>query len=486
MLDPNRYALNAETVGFRKRMGLSVPMDAFKIALQNQTDAIKVRRELEETPITEIHVMGGGMFGIATDEKTKTYARQQRQINGYVLRSFKANGGPIILPPKHGEGLLATPMNLGQRQYGGYNSIVGNYVSSFTEPLQAPLDNNTMLLAKAGIMASNESASNPYAKLQFLLNMQNTQREINENQAAFMETRQYNVQKDIAKTLREAESQEFSGSRKRRVQRQEEQGIDIPAGRLSVTEGELQQGLANLRRVPREQREQQEVPRERKRSKQDITATPKKLDFKAHLEQQAQQWTDIGGVTPAAAAYVPEEEKEDYVPFSYAAQTAQIRARHVEFAKEAGTKVQKAEKASVVNVEGAGNAQDIRSDPQILASSITALSKEQKAATDSLFARMGNLDGNSSTFSAAANNIAIASPALERGKSRRTSVMPGMADPPSSLFPTLNNTRGGSFNVGSRVAPQPPPGQQSSSPSILSKARNLFSPNRVGNVSDVA
>ena len=217
MLDPSRYSLDAATVGFRKRMKQTVNWESFEKAVQTQTDAIKVRRELEETPISEIHVMGGGLFGIANDEKTKTYARQQRQINGYVLRSFISNGGPIILPPKHGEGLLMTPMNMGQRQYGGYNSIVGNYVSSFTEPLQAPLDNNTMLLARAGIAMASNSASNPYARLQFNMNMHLTQAEINKNQEQFIEQRQYNVQKDIAKELRQEESLQFSGKKRKEL-----------------------------------------------------------------------------------------------------------------------------------------------------------------------------------------------------------------------------------------------------------------------------
>lgn len=217
MLDPSRYALDAATVGFRKRMKQTVNWGSFEKAVQTQTDAIKVRRELEETPISEIHVMGGGLYGIANDEKTKTYARQQRQINGYVLRSFLSNGGPIILPPKHGEGLLMTPMNMGQRQYGGYNSIMGNYVSSFTEPLQAPLDNNTMLLARSGIAMASNSATNPYARLQFNMNMHLTQAEINKNQEQFIEQRQYNVQKDIAKELRTEQDLQFSGKKRKEL-----------------------------------------------------------------------------------------------------------------------------------------------------------------------------------------------------------------------------------------------------------------------------
>ena len=52
MLDPSRYALDAATVGFRKRMKQTVNWGSFEKAVQTQTDAIKVLRELEETPIS--------------------------------------------------------------------------------------------------------------------------------------------------------------------------------------------------------------------------------------------------------------------------------------------------------------------------------------------------------------------------------------------------------------------------------------------------
>lgn len=182
MLDPSRYALDAATVGFRKRMGLEVNWDSFHNAIQNQTDAIKVRRELEETAVSELHVMGGQRFGIGGNEKTNTDARQMRQMNGYPLRSFLATGGAIVVPPKHSEGLLATPMNMGLTQYTQYNGVVGNYVSSFTEPLNAPLENQSILLARAGIAARSESASNPFKALQFMLNMHESQQSIADNE----------------------------------------------------------------------------------------------------------------------------------------------------------------------------------------------------------------------------------------------------------------------------------------------------------------
>lgn len=131
MLDPSRLPLNAETVGFRKRMRQPVDEAAFNLELQRQTDCIKVRREEKETPITEVHVMGGQLFGIGGNSKTNEYARQQRQINGYPLRHFSASG-PIILPSKHLDGLLQTPVNVGLTQYvpRGEGVVPGQYVSA--------------------------------------------------------------------------------------------------------------------------------------------------------------------------------------------------------------------------------------------------------------------------------------------------------------------------------------------------------------------
>ena len=94
---------------------------------------------------------------------------------------------------------------------------MGNYVSSFTEPLQAPLDNNTMLLARSGIAMASNSATNPYARLQFNMNMHLTQAEINKNQEQFIEQRQYNVQKDIAKELRTEQDLQFSGKKRKEL-----------------------------------------------------------------------------------------------------------------------------------------------------------------------------------------------------------------------------------------------------------------------------
>jgi len=228
MLDPTRYALNAATVGFRKRTGQSVDWGAFHNAIQNQTDAIKVRREQQETLVSELHVMGGQRFGMEGNGKTNELARQQRQMNGYPLRSFIATGGAIVLPPKHGEGLLAIPMNLGLNQYTQYNAVVGNIVSKFVEPLNAPLENNTILLAKAGIKAQNESASDPYKAMQFNNNMHQSLDEIRANQQKHLEIRGFKRQglqsdniaglSNNALRLSEEQSRAYSKRQKRQAE----------------------------------------------------------------------------------------------------------------------------------------------------------------------------------------------------------------------------------------------------------------------------
>lgn len=195
MLDPTRFALNAATVGFRKRTGQSVDWDSFHNAIQNQTDAINVRREMQETIVSELHVMGGQRFGIEGNAKTNELARQQRQMNGYPLRSFLATGGPVILPPKHGEGLMATPMNLGRSQYSTYNAVQGqSYVSHFTEPLNAPLENNSILLGRAGIQAYSESASDPYKAMNFMNNMHRSLSDIRSNEKKHLQLRGFHRQ----------------------------------------------------------------------------------------------------------------------------------------------------------------------------------------------------------------------------------------------------------------------------------------------------
>lgn len=199
MLDPSRYALDAQTVGFRKRTLQTVDWGAFNQALQTQTDCIKVRRELEETPVTELHVMGGQRFGLEGNVKTNELARQQRQMNGYVLRSFLSTGGPIILPPKKNDSVLGLPSKFGQVQYTP-NAVVGQqYVSSFTEPLNAPLENNTILLGRQGIEAKSNSISDPYKALQFQMGMQASQAEIKAVADAHAERKSADAQADFAR-----------------------------------------------------------------------------------------------------------------------------------------------------------------------------------------------------------------------------------------------------------------------------------------------
>ena len=150
--------------------------------------------------------MGGQRFGIEGNAKTNEIARQQRQMNGYPLRSFLATGGPIILPPKHGEGLMATPMNIGLTQYTQYNAVAGQrYVSEFTEPLNAPLENNTILLAKAGIKARTESASDPFKAATFMNNMHSSLEEIRANEIRHLELRGFNRQDDVKQNIAQLE-----------------------------------------------------------------------------------------------------------------------------------------------------------------------------------------------------------------------------------------------------------------------------------------
>lgn len=219
MLDPNRYSLDAATVGFRKRMRQSVDWSAFNEALQTQSESIKVRRELQETPITEIHVMGGQGFGVAGNQKTNEMERQARQMNGYVLRSFLATGGAVVLPTKHTEGLMATPQNLGLPQYTQYNGVMGSYVSSFTEPLNAPMDSGMMTLARLGVQARSEASTNPFKYLQFQLNMHKSQEEIRALEEKHKELRGYNQEGSIQKEYLADQEARRTGKKESRAER---------------------------------------------------------------------------------------------------------------------------------------------------------------------------------------------------------------------------------------------------------------------------
>lgn len=158
MLDPRRIGLNAESVGFQKRMHQDIDFKEFDRALQtdynNQNSAVEVRR-LRDTPINEIHVMGGERNGFESNELLLTRARQERQINGYPLRQFDAKNPAVILPKKYG----GFPMyNRNQTEY-------PELVSVFTEPMSAILQSGTELLqtARSGaIPITPSSLHTPY------------------------------------------------------------------------------------------------------------------------------------------------------------------------------------------------------------------------------------------------------------------------------------------------------------------------------------
>ena len=158
MLDPRRIGLNAESVGFQKRMRQDVDFKEFDRALQtdynNQNSAVEVRR-LRDTPINEIHVMGGERNGFESNELLLTRARQERQINGYPLRQFDAKNPAVVLPKKYG----GFPMyNRNQTEY-------PELVSVFTEPMSAILQSGTELLqtARSGaIPITPSSLHTPY------------------------------------------------------------------------------------------------------------------------------------------------------------------------------------------------------------------------------------------------------------------------------------------------------------------------------------
>ena len=141
MLDPNVWALNAETVGFRVSHKQPVDWRSFSTSLQNQTDSIKTRRELKETPISELHIMGGQLFGYDGNSLLDTRNRQKRQMNGYRLRSFTATDGPITLPTKDAGSLnMMIPASAGLVQYNRWNSVTPQtMVLSSVEPLNTPM-----------------------------------------------------------------------------------------------------------------------------------------------------------------------------------------------------------------------------------------------------------------------------------------------------------------------------------------------------------
>jgi hypothetical protein len=179
MLDPQRIGLNAASVGYLKRRRENVDWESFNKQLQTDDGGcVNVRRTVQ-TPVNEIHVMGGELKGLESNSNLLDRSRQFRQMNAYPLRSFSADAPAIILPPKYG----------GLPMYTRQQTEYADYVSRFTEPMSAILQRDTELLGTMGFSASNESASNPYRHLGFEMNMHKPQVAINMNEAIIRQRR---------------------------------------------------------------------------------------------------------------------------------------------------------------------------------------------------------------------------------------------------------------------------------------------------------
>ena len=163
MLDPKHIGLNAESVGFQVSHKQPLDWNSFSVALQNQSDSVKTRRELKETPISELHIMGGQLFGYEGNALTDTRARQMRQMNGYRLRSFDARDTAVVLPPKDAGSLVQMiPVKAGMVQFNRWNAVMPqSLVLRSTEPLNIPLTQDM--------------------QMQNMLNMNNTREQIQEN-----------------------------------------------------------------------------------------------------------------------------------------------------------------------------------------------------------------------------------------------------------------------------------------------------------------
>lgn len=189
MLDPQRIGLNAASVGFLKRTGQNVDWASFNQALQtDDSRCADVRAEME-TPVDELHVMGGQRFGLEGNSNLKMNARQERQMNGYPLRSFSANAPAIILPDKYG-GLPMYTRN--QTEY-------SDFVSRYTAPLSTALQNDTVLLGRQGYSVTNESASHPYRDVGFEHNMHKSKDAIDYNEAAIKQRQWLQYQSQVAR-----------------------------------------------------------------------------------------------------------------------------------------------------------------------------------------------------------------------------------------------------------------------------------------------
>jgi hypothetical protein len=189
MLDPQRIGLNAASVGFLKRTGQNVDWGSFNQALQTDDSRVAEVRAQMETPVDELHVMGGQRFGLEGNTNLKTYARQQRQMNAYPLRSFSADAPSIILPDKYG----GLPLyNRNQTEY-------KDFVSSYTAPLSMALQNDTILLGKQGYSVTNESASQPFKDVGFEHNLHKSRSAIDYNEALMRQKKWLELQSRQAK-----------------------------------------------------------------------------------------------------------------------------------------------------------------------------------------------------------------------------------------------------------------------------------------------
>jgi hypothetical protein len=173
MLDPQRIGLNAASVGYLKRRHEEVDWTSFKRQLQTDDGGCVNVRRIAETPVNELHVMGGELKGLESNSNMLDRARQHRQMNAYPLRSFSADAPAIILPDKYG----------GLPMYTRNQVEIQEYVSRFTAPMSAPLQQDTQLLGRMGFTASNESASNPYRSVGFEMNMHKPKIAIDMNEA---------------------------------------------------------------------------------------------------------------------------------------------------------------------------------------------------------------------------------------------------------------------------------------------------------------
>jgi len=189
MLDPQRIGLNAQSVGFLARTGQSVDWTSFKQALQTDDSRVADVRATVETPVDELHVMGGQRFGLEGNTNLKTNARQERQINGYPLRSFSAHAPAIILPDKYG----------GLPMYTRDQTEYTDFVSRYTAPLSAALQNDTVLLGRQGYSVTNESASQPFKDVGFEHNMHKSKDAIDYNEAVIQQRQWLQRQSQIAR-----------------------------------------------------------------------------------------------------------------------------------------------------------------------------------------------------------------------------------------------------------------------------------------------